>query len=394
MKVISVRAVALSVVALLVFRGKALGQQPLGDSRDVYRILATAESDDQVALIEFRPCLDGATANCGATVVRTYQVGLLPADTEGPHGVVMAPDGKSFYVSLAHGRPFGYLQKIDFATGRPIGLVEVGMFAATVDLAAGELIWVVNFNFEDPKMEPSSVSIVDGQSMMEVARPTTCRMPHGSRLNGQGTKHYSGCMMNDLLVEIDARTFEVTKKFSLAPGREGVVSLDAGGAAGEHGDMAGMSHGDHPTTAVSNLCSPTWAQPAAAGPSVYVACNRSNEIVEIDTATWALLRRWKTPAAPYNLAVTPDGSKLIATQKGPGTITVWRLRDQVLLGEIAGTRKVASGVAVSADSRYAFVTLEGVGGQPGTVDVVDLATVTKVGSVAMGKQAGGVTVVP
>ena len=33
----------------------------------------------------------------------------------------------------------------------------------------------------------------------------TCMMPHGSRLNPQGTKHYSACMMDDVLVEIDTR---------------------------------------------------------------------------------------------------------------------------------------------------------------------------------------------
>lgn len=358
-----VRTAGRWAVVVASLAGPLGAQVPAGGADRAYRILATAESDDQVALIEFRPCRIAGQTDCGAQVVRTYQVGLLPADTEGPHGVVVAPDGKSFYVSLAHGRPFGYLQKIDFDTGRPIGLVEVGMFAATVDLAPGELLWVVNFNFEDPKMEPSSVSVIDGPSMAEIARPATCRMPHGSRLNASGTKHYSGCMMDDLLVEIDARTFAVIKKFPLTPDRSG-------------------------------SCSPTWAQPAASGGSVYVACNRGNEIVEVDTGSWTVVRRWKTPAAPYNLAVTPDGTKLIATQKGPGTVTVWRLGDHALLGEIPGTRKVASGVVVSLDSRYAFVTLEGIGGQPGTVDVIDLTTVAKVASVEIGKQAGGVAVVP
>ena len=241
---------------------------------------------------------------------------------------------------------------------------------------------MVNFNFEDPKMEPSSVSVIDGRSMMEVARPTTCRMPHGSRLNAAGTKQYSGCMMNDLLVEIDARTFTVSHKFSLVAGTEATVALNTGEGA------------EHATMDVSNVCSPTWAQPAATGSSVFVACNRSAEIVEVDAATWKVVRRWKTPAAPYNLAVTPDGTTLVATQKGPGTITIWRLSDAALQAEIPGTRKVASGVAVSADSRYAFVTLEGIGGQPGTVDIIDLGLNAKVASVEIGKQAGGVAILP
>jgi len=92
--------------------------------------------------------------------------------------------------------------------------------------------------------------------------------------------------------------------------------------------------------------------------------------------------------------VTPDGRLLIVTQKGPGTTSIRRLSDGAPLANIENTRSVASGVAVSHDSRYAFVTLEGVGGEPGTVDVRDLRRLIKVASVAMGQQAGGIIMVP
>jgi len=354
-----------------------------------YRFLATAESDDQVVLAEFVPCTQAAPVAdaCGVRALRTYQVGRWPAETEGPHGVIPGADGRAFYVSLAHGFPFGYLEKVDLETGKSLGFVELGMFPATVDLGVGGLVYVINFNFEDPTMAPSSVSVVDGQGMLEVARTTTCRMPHGSRINPQGTHHYSGCMMNDLLVEVDARTFLVTRAFGLAAGEEGAVAL----GLEEH---AGMEHGGPSGPAMSSRCSPTWAQPSADGARIYVACNKSAEIVEIDAATWAMVRRWKTPAAPYNLAVSPDGRLLVITQKGPGTTSIWRLADATLLGEVAGSRRIASGVAVSADSRYAFVTLEGVGGEPGTVDVIDLARRERVASLEMGKQAGGIAMLP
>lgn len=343
-----------------------------------YRLLATAESADQVALIAFKPCQPAELPPaCGVRVERTYDVGRWPLEIEGPHGVVASPDGKSFYVSIAHGRPTGFLEKYDLATGQRIGRVQLGMFPATVDVSPnGSFVYVINFNFDDPEMQPSSVSVVEADSMTEVARTETCRMPHGSRLNPEGTLHYSGCMMNDLLVEVDARTMAVRRLFRLVPGAEGPVSPAAA--------QAGMS----------NVCSPTWAQPSADGSRVYVACNKSGEIVVVDVASWRLVKRWKTPAAPYNLAVTPNGKQLVATQKGPGTITIWRLADDSLMAQIRGTRTVASGVAVSRDSRYAFVTLEGVGGDPGTVDIIDLQTLQKVASVEIGKQAGGVWVMP
>jgi hypothetical protein len=329
-----------------------------------------------VALIRFRPC---PAPECGARVIRTYEVGLWPAEIEGPHGVAASPDGAVFYVTLAHGRPTGWLQKIDRASGRTLALVELGMFPATVDIGpGGALVYAINFNFEDPAMRPSSLSIVDGVGMVEAARPTTCRMPHGARVNPQGPKHYSGCMMDDLLVEVDVPSLAVARRLDVSPG------ADAAGAGHRHGPAGG---------APRNACSPTWAQPSADGASVYVACNRSAEIVEVDVAAWRVRRRWTTPPTPYNLAVTPDGERLLATQKGPGTTTVWRLADARQLAEIPGTRTVASGVAVSSDSRFAFVTLEGVGGDPGTVDVIDLRVLRRVASVDIGKQAGGVWVV-
>ncbi len=343
-----------------------------------YRLLATAESADQVALIAFKPCQPAEVPpTCGARVERTYDVGRWPLEIEGPHGVIASPDGKAFYVSIAHGRPFGRLEKYDIATGRRLGAVELGMFPATVDMSpSGAFVYAINFNFEDPDMGPSSLSIVEGDSMTEVARPETCRMPHGSRLNPQGTLHYSGCMMNDLLVEVDARTMTVRRLLNLAPGKEGpVAEADA-------------------STGMSSVCSPTWAQPSADGSRVYAACNKSGEIVEVDVASWSLVKRWKTPAAPYNLAATPDGKLLVATQKGPGTVTIWRLADGTLMAQIPGTQKIASGVAVSRDSRFAFVTLEGIGGDPGTIDIIDLKTLQKVASVEIGKQAGGIAVLP
>lgn len=360
--------------------GIAAGQDP----PKRYRLLATAESEDQVALIEFRPC---PGEECGARLVRNYPVGLWSAETEGPHGVVPDEEGKTFFVSLAHGRPNGFLQQVDLETGRILGTVALGMFPATVDRGAGDIVYSINFNFEDPEMGVSSLSVVDGVSLQELARVSTCRMPHGSRLSPDGSHHYSGCMMDDLLVEIDTRTLAVSRLFGLKSGAEGPVP------AASRQDHAAMGHDMGPAP-VSNSCSPTWAQPSADGSRVFVACNRSAEIVEVDIATWSLVRRWSTPKAPYNLAVTPDGRLLVATQKGPGTVSIWRIADATMLAEIKGTRGVASGVVVSPDSRYAFATLEGVGGQPGTVDIIDLGSLAKVATVDMGKQAGGIAVLP
>ena len=160
-----------------------------------------------------------------------------------------------------------------------------------------------------------------------------------------------------------------------------------GGAAAGH-DMSG--HGMEPPKPGDVSCSPTWAQPAADGSRVFVACNKSSDIVEIDAKQWTVTRR--IPAGPgvYNLALTRDGTRLIGTNKRDASVSVIEVASGRELARIATTRKVVHGVAVSDDDRYAFISVEGMGSQPGTVDVIDLVALKKVASVDVGQQAGGI----
>ena len=342
-----------------------------------YRLLATATAQDQVALIRFKPCQpEDAPPACGAQVERTYAVGIDSTEIEGPHGVVMSPDGRAFYVSMTHGQPFGRLEKYDIDTGRRLGAADLGKFPATVDIAPnGAVVYVINLNLDESAMRPPALSIVGGETMKETARLGTCRGPHGSRVNSQGTLHYSTCKTNDLLVEVDAGSSTVRRLFNVTRGSEGAVAPAA-------------------VTGTSEVCGPTWAQPSSDGARVYVACHRSGEIVEVDVASWSLVKRWQTPPAPFALSVTPDGKLLVATQKGPGTITIWRLSDGTRLAELPGTHAGASDVVTSRDSRFAFVTLEGTGDEPGTIDIIDLKTWRRVATVEVGKQVGGLALLP
>jgi DNA-binding beta-propeller fold protein YncE len=139
-----------------------------------------------------------------------------------------------------------------------------------------------------------------------------------------------------------------------------------------------------------NSCSPTWAQPSADGSRIYVACNKADEIVEVGRDQWAVLRRMKTGRGPYNLTVTPDGKLLLVTLKQGAMFEVIDLASGKSLAQLKNSTTVAHGVAVSPDSRYAFVSSEGVGAAPGKVDVYDLRALTRVGTVDVGQQAGGI----
>ena len=60
------------------------------------------------------------------------------------------------------------------------------------------------------------------------------------------------------------------------------------------------------------------------------------------------------------------------------------------LAKFKNTRKVTHGVVISPDSRYAFVSVEGIGKEPGAVEVFDLKKLKAVATAEIGKQAGGI----
>ncbi|MBC7898023.1 MAG: YncE family protein [Cytophagaceae bacterium] len=346
-----------------------------------YLVYVGSESADMVALVRFGPA--------GIKVERQRYVGASRAEIAGPHGVALSPDGRHYYVSIAHGVPNGYLQKYSTATDSAEGNVMLGSFPASLQVSPdGYLAYVVNFNLHGD-MVPSSVSVVATAEMAEVARIETCTMPHGSRLTRDGSRHYSACMMDELLVEIDTRTLQVSRHFRLTKGREGGMSgppVRATGATAH--DMGG--HGMDAPRPGDTSCQPTWALPAADGSRIWVACNKSSEVVEVDGRTWTLRRRIAAGPGVYNLGVTHDGTRLIATNKRGQSVSIFEVATGRELARIPTTRAVVHGVAISDDDRYAFISMEGRGAEPGGMDVIDLTTRTRVATVDLGQQAGGI----
>lgn len=362
---------------LLAILAMSAAQTPQSSQSPDYLVWVASEATDRIALVRFTP----ATAK--ARVDREFTIGLLPTDPDGPHGLTVSPDGRFLYITTAHGQPFGFLWKVEAATGRVAGREEMGNFPATTALTPdGAFAFVVNFNLHGD-MVPSSVSAVATGDMLEIARIPTCTMPHGSRINPQGTKHYSACMMDDLLVEIDTRTFGVARRLNV-----GTDSTQVATHTAHRAPLAPLGAGSRTAHAVS--CSPTWAQPSADGDAVYVACNKSNEILEINVPRWTITRRFAAGDGVYNLAVTRDGRLLLATNKRSQSVSIFNLGTGKELARIATRRRIVHGVVVSADDRYAFISVEGIGSQPGTVEVIDLRTRTAVASADVGQMAGGI----
>ena len=376
-------------VALLIFAAAQVLAQTKPD-RD-YLVYVVSESADKIALIRFGPN--------GARVDHQLETGDMPVDIDGPHGIVISPDRKFYYISIAHGRPFGLVWKYSTKDDSVLGKTTLGYFPATMDITPdGQFIFVVNFNLHGD-MVPSSVSVVSTLTMTEVARIQTCTMPHGSRLNPQGTKQYSACMMDDMLVEIDTRTLKVARHFIVTQGKEmGMIGAPKKNVAEAMASMPGMNrsvkdsggHGMELPKPGDTSCQPTWAQPSTDGSSIYVACNKSSEIVEVNADTWRVVRRIPARQGVYNLAVTHDGTRLLATNKRDQSVSIYDLKSGKELARLPTKRKVLHGVVVSPDDLFAFVTVEGVGSEPGTVEIIDLKRLQTVATVDVGPEAAGI----
>lgn len=343
-------------------------------SREYYAYVC-AESEDEVALVRFGPS--------GIEVTKTITVGSFPAETEGPHGINISPGGRYWYVSIAHGNPFGSIHKYETGTDEWLGDVRVGMFPATLDVAATTgLLFVVNSDFYGDHV-PSTISVVETATMTEIAQFESGTMPHGARFSRDGRTLYSVNMMDDELVEVDALRFEVGRRLKL--GQTG----DAAGGHKGHGDHADVStgHGAHGQPSVE----PSWVTPPTSDGLIYITALSGNAIYEVDTGDWKVSRRLETPApGPYNAAVAPDERLLVVTYKKGDSVGFWDLEEGREVARVSTTRRIPHGVAITSDGRFSLVTVEGVGGEPGVVEVYDNGAFRRVAQIDIGKQAGGI----
>jgi DNA-binding beta-propeller fold protein YncE len=367
-RILRLRILVLPFLAVLIVSPVFRAQAPTQD----YLVYVVCESADKLVRLRFTP---GPSETATARIDHEAKVGLMPTDINGPHGIAISPDRQYVYVSVGHGLPYGSVWKYKAGADEMVRFTSLGLFPATTDITHdGKFIYVANANFHGD-MVPSSISVVATDPMIEVKRITTCTMPHGSRLNPQGTKHYSVCMMDDMLVEIDTASLEVSRHFMLTAGKEMGMNGPAEFHAGAH--------------TMAATCVPTWAQPSNDGSTIYVACNKSNEIIAIDAKSWTIARRFPAATGVYNLAMTKDG-RVVATNKRGQSVSIFNPETGKELARIPTKRQVVHGAVVSPDDHYAFISEEGIGAEPGTVEMIDLDAMKSIAAIDVGEQAGGI----
>ena len=331
-------------------------------------------------------------------VQRVVPVGIMPADIDGPHNITVAPDQRSYYITIAHGVPFGTLWRLDAATDTVIGRAQVELFPTTVTLSPdGEWAWVANSDFHGERPRVNPVSIVHAPTMTKVTDLTACDMPHGVKVNHAGTRVYVSCMHSDEILELDPGTFEIVRRVKLGMGHQ--MPAGSGGHAshgppGASGPAAPPRKGQDvpPTADLTKECAATYVSVSPDDSRIYVACNYGNELQVYDTNTLRLVKAVPLGAGSYNVEPSPDGSIVIVTNKKDQSISIVDAKTLAELARVKTTKKIVHGVAYSPDGKYAYISQESIGADPGAVDVIDLDTRTVVSTVPIPAQPTGITI--
>jgi len=339
-----------------------------------YRILVASESGDIVSQVTW----DGKALK----TVKVVPVGIMPADIDGPHNVAVSPDGKYWYVTIAHGTPYGTLWKMAVNGDTVVAKAPVEMFPTTIGLTPeGDLAFVANSDFHGDHPRVNVVTIVQTATMAPLTSLPACDMPHGVKVNHAGTLIYVSCMNSDEILEIDRLSFRIRRRH-----KTGEASPQA--MAGMHGGPAGTA----PAAAATHDCSPTFVSVSPDDRRLYVACNHGNTLQVLDAATLDLVKEIPTGAGAYNVEPSPDGRWVIVTNKKAQSISLLDAPQLTEVARIPTSKKLPHGVAYAEGGRWAFISVESIGTDPGAVDVIDLWTLTRVASIAVPLQPTGITI--
>jgi YVTN family beta-propeller protein len=323
-----------------------------------YLVGVVSEASDQVTWL--RP------SGTGLVLDHVVPVGVKPTDNDGPHNLAVAPDGESYYVSIAHGTPYGSLWKLAAPGNTVVGTAPTELFPTTIALTPdGQYAFVANSDFHGDHPRENVVSVVHTPSMRKITDLPACDMPHGVKANHAGTRVYVSCMHSDEILEYDVGTLALRRR----------VATGGGHAGGGH-----------------DACAPTFVTVSPDDRRLYVACNHANTLQVWDAAT---LRR--TAVVPvgkgaYNVELSPDGAVAAVTNKKDRSVSLVDARTLKEIARVPTSKPVVHGIAFSPDGRVVYISCESVGSDPGAVDVVDLTTRRVVASVPLPGQPTGIAI--
>lgn len=297
----------------------------------------------------------------GAVLAR-IPIDPRPSESDEPHGVATSPAGDYWYATLAHGQPT--LSKFEREGDRQVGRVSLDAAgAARVELdRSGETAFVADYDRSRPG-EPGEVLAVRTRDLRVTARNRICPAPHHALPDPASGRVAVACSLGDEIVLLSAGELEEVERFSVDP------------APGEVGA---------PRFKPLNLA---WSPD---GKRLYVALHLADRVRVFDPSG-GFIGDVATGSRPAQLAISPDGSVLVAANRADGTLSVIDTRELAERARVDLAAEHPHGVALDGEGSTAFVTCEGSTARPGRTVAVrlgpgrpEIAWSTETGPVPLG----------
>src|SRR5881397_3141805 len=169
----------------------------------------------------------------------------------------------------------------------------------------------------------------------------------------------------------------------------------AAGPPGPPGPPSPPIHGTGPAAAATggaHDCMPTFVSVSPDDRRLYVACNHGNTLQVLDAGTLELVREIAVGTGAYNVEPSADGRWIIVTNKKAQSVSLVDAQSLAEVAKIPTSKPLPHGIAYSPDGRWAFISQESVGIDPGAVDVIDLTTRARVATIPVPRQPTGITI--
>jgi YVTN family beta-propeller protein len=269
--------------------------------------------------------------------------GTIPVP-QGPHGIVITPDGRKVYVSSDGAST---VSVIDTQTDKIVKSIEVGANPHGLAISSdGRQVLVGAFG-------TNQVLLLD-TSADQIVQRLPVPMPHNSALSPDGHRAYVG---------------------SQQQGATAIVILDL---------IQGTKIGTIPLekTPRGLALSPDATQ-------LYVTVAGSDAVQVVDLTSQRLIGQIPVGASPHHVMTLPNGSAGLVVSQGPGTLEFF----DPMRRTVSRTVRVGTNphwLAVSTDGRTAYVANEG----SQDVSVVDVASGTVTATVQVGNAPRKIVVQP
>jgi PQQ-dependent catabolism-associated beta-propeller protein len=246
-----------------------------------------------------------------------------------PRGLVTSKDGKTLYVAVGNGNVIAIVNTASRKVVRSFPTPDPETFALSPD---EKRIFVANEN--DSLM--SEIRISDGKVLREVptgGEPEGTAVSPDGRLVVQASETGSmshvidtatGKILANLIVDTRPRYIAFTpdgSRFWVSSEVRGTVTVFGTASLKPLGKIDFENAG-----LTSNLVQAVATHFTRDGKRAFVALGRGKLVAEVDPATLKIVRTWPTGLRAWNLALSPDESRIYTADGLDGTMTIIDLK--------------------------------------------------------------------